>query len=117
LCNSTVLLINVTVRRNVRPFLQGPVFRFWLGGWKRRQQGGNLSLAHTLVLDAERFPRCLSGGGEVKNGAMLCEPHLGGYMLRSKLAGLFGSMGISSQPLWGVASAYPGMRTFPQPII
>lgn len=91
------------------------VFTFWLGGWERRKQGGNSSLARVLVLGAECFPWSLSGGGEGKNGAMLCKPDLGGYILKSKLAGLFGSVVMNSEPLWELTN--PGMQIFLQPII
>lgn len=48
---------------------------------------------------------------------MLYEPDLGGYIRKSKLTGLFGSVVMNSEPLWGLSSPHTGRQIFLQPII
>lgn len=37
---------------------------------------------------------------------MLCEPDLRGYIHKSKLTSLFGSVVMNREPLWGLSSPY-----------
>lgn len=48
---------------------------------------------------------------------MLGEPDFGGYIRKRKLAGLFGSLVMNSEPLWGFSGPYPGRHMSLQAII
>lgn len=111
MCNSTFLLATLMVRGNTRCLSGGS------GLVDGKEGGGNSSPAHAIVLDAEGFSWSLSGGGEGKNRAMLCEPDFGGYIRKRKLAGLFGSLVMNSEPLWGFSGPYPGRHMSLQAII